>query len=87
MAKKNKQKASGEKAAAVPEGRTASGAKANVAEAFASGNYAAVLAFAKSDNSDATKKLVAMTKIDRAQVAAGLFALLVVLTVAFFTLH
>lgn len=67
--------------------RTASGAKSNVTEAFASGNYAAVRAFAKTDDSEATKKLVALTQIDMTQVAVGLFAIAVVLTVAFVVLH
>ena len=89
MAKKTKKKdaTSSAPSSGASPGRTASGAKSNVEEAFASGNYAAVKEFAKTDTSESTKKLVAMTKIDMGQVAVGLFALAVVLTVALFTLH
>ena len=89
MAKKNKNKATSERpsTSAAVEGRTASGAKSNVEEAFVSGNYAAVRAFAKSDPGAATQKLLALTKIDMVPVAVGLFALAVVLTVALMTLH
>lgn len=83
MARKNKKKAPEKSAHAA----TSEAATSHVDVAFAAGNYAAIKVFARSDPSDKTQKLLELTRIDRVQVAAGLFAMLVVLTVAFCTLH
>jgi hypothetical protein len=82
MAKKHKKKTA-DRPAATPAPEPASAVEA----AFAAGNYAAVKALARSDPSERGRKLIDLTRIDMVQVAVGLFAMTVVLIVAFFTLH
>ncbi len=60
-------------------------AKSAAEIAFEKGNFAAVHALAKSGD-EAAQKLLPLTTIDMKQVAAGIIALAVTLTIAIFTL-
>ena len=85
MAKKSKKKPETKPDAG--GGSKAELAKSPVDVAFARGNYAAVRALAKSDPSPHAQELLALTKMDMGQVAAGAIAFLVVTIAALLTLH
>jgi len=88
MAKKKKKAADEKPAEAKPATPAAATSTPNTpAEvAFARGNYSAVRHMAKAGDESA-KKLEPLTEIDMKQIAAGVVAFIVVLTIVFFTVR
>ena len=73
---------------AAPSSSKAPGTPADKAvdAAFAAGNYSAIRHLAMANNAEAAR-LLPLTTVDMGQVAMGVIAMIVVLTVAFFVLH
>lgn len=65
----------------------ATGGATAIERAFVAGNYADVRALARSDDSERSRRLLALTQIDVGQLAVGLVAVAVVLLAVVLTLR